>query len=91
MARHFFHCTNGVDLVTDGRGQDGDDYSIDLIAHEIAERMVRALPASFDWSAWIVSVHDADGHQVAIVPFPAHRRRTRAGSHRREQHEVRAR
>ena len=91
MARHFFHCTNGIDLVTDGRGQHADSYSIDLIAQEIVERMVRALPASFDWSAWVVAVHDAEGHQVAVVPFPARARRTRAGRHRRGQHEARAR
>ena len=91
MARHFFHCTNGVDLVPDGRGQDADFYSVDLIAQDIAERMVRALPAAFDWSAWIVAVHDAEGRQVAVVPFPAHRRRSRIGSHRRDQHEARAR
>jgi hypothetical protein len=91
MARHFFHCTNGVDLVPDGRGHEADHYNVDLIAQEIAERMVRALPASFDWSAWIVSVHDADGRQVAVVPFPAQRRRMRAGAHRRDQHELRAR
>jgi hypothetical protein len=91
MARHFFHCTNGLDLVTDGRGQDADDYNLDLIAQEIAERMVRALPASFDWSAWVVSVHDADGRQVALVPFPTHRRRTQTGAPRRDRHELQAR
>jgi len=91
MAKHFFHCTNGVDLVIDGRGQDADDYNLDLIAQEIADRMVRALPAAFDWSAWIVSVHDAGGRQVALVPFPAYRRRTRTGAHRRDQQELRPR
>ena len=91
MAKHFFHCTNGVDLVTDARGQNANEYNVDLIALEIADRMVRALPASFDWSAWVVSVHDADGRQVAVVPFPAHRRRTRTGAHRRDHHELRAR
>ncbi|HEY7383856.1 MAG TPA: hypothetical protein VH743_09325 [Beijerinckiaceae bacterium] len=91
MAKHFFHCTNGIDLVPDGRGQHADFYNIDLIAQEIAERMIHALPASFDWSAWIVAVHDADGHQVAVVPFAAHVRRARGGRHRRDQHELRAR
>ena len=79
MAVHYFHCTDGVDLVLDRAGrnvQTPDDLVESACA--AAERIMEALPPELDWSAWVVSVQDGAGRQVAVVPFPLRAQRLAA-------------
>jgi hypothetical protein len=71
MPTYFFHCTDGADLILDRTGREVEDFELDSTAMGVAEDVAFRLPASFDWSGWVVSVYDADGRQVAIVPFAA--------------------
>lgn len=68
MAVHFFHCTDGVDLIVDRTGRDlkrGEAISRALsVAHDIK----LAVPSYGPWSDWAVHVYDERG-EVAIVPF----------------------
>jgi Domain of unknown function (DUF6894) len=79
MAVHYFHCTDGIDLVLDrtGRRVEAPD---DLVenACAAAERIMDALPPDLDWSSWVVSVQDGGGRQVAVVPFPLRTQRLAA-------------
>ena len=71
MAKYFFHCTDGIDLALDRDGIDCSDDDILAEAQAASRRMMRALPASFDWSGWMVCVYDDKGRQVGAEPFPA--------------------
>jgi hypothetical protein len=75
MAVHYFHCTDGVDMVIDhdGRRMGSPDEMVSH-AHLVAARLMRALPGYNEWSSWTVHVYDEMG-MVAIVDFPVERRR----------------
>jgi hypothetical protein len=69
MSIHYFHCTDGVDLIVDRRGRDTRAKRDTRVqARSVAADIMRALPAYDEWSAWAVHVYDARG-QVEIVPF----------------------
>lgn len=71
MAVHYFHCTDGVDLVLDRTGQDTrSKRERHQRACRVAERIMRAIPPGVDWSTWVVSVQDRRGALVEVVPFP---------------------
>jgi hypothetical protein len=75
MAIHYFHCTNGIDMVIDGTGRDvatGDE--MPMQARAVAAELMRAVPGYHEWWNWSVHVYDAFG-AVAIVDFPTDRRR----------------
>lgn len=69
MAVHYFHCTDGIDLIVDRTGRDASP-SADLIgrARAVADEIRRAVPAYREWEDWAVHVYDERG-EVAIVPF----------------------
>ncbi len=69
MARHYFHCTNGVDLVLDRRGKRIRPQQIPHAAADVAGALMTGLPELSDWSDWLVNVYDSDGSVVAILPF----------------------
>lgn len=64
---HYFHCTDGADLIVDREGRDDGGEFIGR-AREVAGEIMRAVPAFHEWSEWAVHVYDARG-EVAIVPF----------------------
>ncbi len=72
MPRHYFHCTDGRDLVLDPRGvplrEDAPALQVACARHA-AEALRAAAPGLDDWSAWQVCVVDEAGFQVAVVPF----------------------
>jgi len=73
MPVHYFHCTDGTDLIIDRRGQrTRSKREVHLRAFSLAAEVMRAAP-EVDWSQWIVSVHDRRGGMVATIPFPAGR------------------
>jgi apolipoprotein N-acyltransferase len=75
MAMHYFHCTNGIDLVIDQKGQEiaaVDEMSAQ--ARAVATELMRAVPGYQEWWNWSVHVYDAFG-AVDIFDFPADRRR----------------
>jgi hypothetical protein len=79
MAVHYFHCTDGIDLVLDRTGRNvrcADDLLENACG--AAERIMDALPPELDWSAWVVSVQDAGGRQVAVFSFPLRTQRLAA-------------
>lgn len=69
MAIHYFHCTDGIDMIVDRRGRPGAD-GVDLVgrAREVADEIRRAVPGFDAWQDWSVHVYDGRG-EVAIVPF----------------------
>ena len=69
MPTYFFHCTDGDDFVLDRTGREAEHFELDSTAMAVAEEVSCRLPASFDWSGWVVSVYDSEGRQVAVVPF----------------------
>lgn len=69
MPRHYFHCTNGVDLVVDRRGRRVHPQRLERAAAHVAGSLMSGLPYLVDWSDWLVNVYDSDGSVVAIVPF----------------------
>jgi hypothetical protein len=69
MPLHYFHCTNGVDLVLDRRGKRVRPQQIPHIAADVAGSLMSGLPQMSDWSDWLVNVYDTDGSVVAILPF----------------------
>ena len=75
MAVHFFHCTNGIDLVVDAEGQEtsGSD-EMSAHARSVAARLMRAVPGYDEWWNWSVHVYDELG-AVEIFDFPTDRRR----------------
>jgi hypothetical protein len=74
MARYHLHFTDGFDLVLDRTGTEiPDDESVQRVAFGSALGLMRSLPTYRDWAQWVVAVHDADGFQVDVVPFPDQR------------------
>ena len=74
MAIHYFHCTDGIDLIIDGSGQEisgADEMSSQ--ARAVALGLMQAVPAYDEWWNWSVHVYDDMG-TVAIFEFPADRR-----------------
>jgi hypothetical protein len=75
MAVHYFHCTNGIDMVLDDTGCEIS--AVDEIssqARAVANGLMRAVPGYNEWWNWSVHVYDAFG-AVDIFDFPADRRR----------------
>lgn len=78
MAIHYFHCTDGVDLVLDRAGRDTVGASaLGPEAASVADDLMRELPGYEDWERWAVHIYDASG-EVEIVPFTEARARRRA-------------
>src|SRR5215211_1661879 len=74
MARYHLHFTDGVDFVLDRAGTEiPDDESLERVAFGSALGLMRSLPSYRDWARWVVAVHDADGFQVEVIPFPDQR------------------
>jgi hypothetical protein len=79
MAVHFFHCTDGFDVVLDRVGQNTrGKRDVHLRACLVANRMMASVPPDMDWSKWVVSVQDRKGMMVEVIPFPAEARREAA-------------
>jgi hypothetical protein len=72
VARFYFHCSDGSDLIIDREGV--EVYGSDVLwwALRAAARLMSALPTYDGWSAWTVAVHNERGSLVETVPFPAH-------------------
>lgn len=69
MAVHYFHCTDGVDLIVDRAGREtGAPSQLHRLARTVADEIMAAVPAYRDWADWAVHVYDERG-EVAIVPF----------------------
>ena len=69
MPTHYFHCTDGYDLVLDSEGRSvRSKTDLRRRAGAAAERLMGRLPGH-DWSAWVVSVQDRDGRMAAVIPF----------------------
>jgi hypothetical protein len=69
MAKHYFHLTNGEDLVVDGVGaRTRSRADMWLRAREVSDALMAGVPAYGAWSDWVVCVHDAAGRQVAVIP-----------------------
>lgn len=70
MGVHYFHCTDGVDLIIDRQGRDARaDRDVVLRARKVAAEIMRSVPAYGDWDDWSVHVYDERG-ELEIVPFP---------------------
>jgi hypothetical protein len=69
MAIHYFHCTDGFDLILDRQGRESRAVQ-DAIAkaHEVAGEIMRAVPAYRDWDNWAVHIYDEAG-PLEVVPF----------------------
>jgi hypothetical protein len=69
MSIHYFHCTDGVDLIVDRRGRE-TRATRDMAqqARLVADEIMHAVPSYDEWSNWAVHVYDARG-QVDIIPF----------------------
>jgi hypothetical protein len=79
MAAHYYHCTDGIDLVLDRTGhRTRSSGELHSRACRVAEDLMNAIPPDIDWSRWIVSVHDEQGTLVDTVPFPVAPRRAAA-------------
>jgi hypothetical protein len=75
MAIHYFHCTNGLDLVIDQNGHETRNSDENTWrAQAVAARLMRELPDYAEWSNWAVHVYDEFG-LLNIVDFPVERRR----------------
>ncbi len=72
MAVHYFHCTNGTDLILDRRGHRmHTPKDVESTAFWVAGQRMKQAPGLVDWSEWLVSVQDRKGSMVVVVPFPA--------------------
>ena len=69
MAIHYFHCTDGVDLILDRTGRETRAFQ-DVVAkaHEVADEIMRAVPAYQEWDNWAVHIYDERG-ELDVVPF----------------------
>lgn len=69
MAIHYFHCTDGVDLIVDRCGRDARAHHDVLArARNVADEIMRSVPAYREWENWSVHVYDERG-ELEIVPF----------------------
>lgn len=69
MPKHYFHLTNGQDLVIDRHGaRTRGRADIWLHARKVSDDAMAGLPAYPAWSDWLVCVHDANGRQVTVIP-----------------------
>jgi hypothetical protein len=69
MAIHYFHCTDGVDLIVDRSGREaGRIEEVIGRARAVAGEVMRAVPAYREWQDWAVHVYDERG-EVEIVSF----------------------
>jgi hypothetical protein len=69
MSIHYFHCTDGIDLILDRDGHETAGYrETTAWARLVAARIMRAVPTYDEWAGWAVHVYDAHG-QVEIIPF----------------------
>ncbi len=74
MAVHYFHCTDGIDMVIDNKGREiRDPKDLSSHARSVAAGLMQALPAYNDWKNWNVYVYDEVG-AVEIFDFPVDRR-----------------
>jgi hypothetical protein len=69
MAKHYFHLTNGEDLVVDREGaRTRSRADIWLRARKVSEALMASAPGYRAWANWLVCVHDAAGRQVTVIP-----------------------
>lgn len=69
MAIHYYHCTDGIDLILDRSGRETRDFGeLRPQAMSVAGSLMRELPDYADWERWSVYVYDATG-EVDVVPF----------------------
>jgi hypothetical protein len=69
MARHYFHLTNGEDLVIDREGtRTRSRADVWLGARKVSNALMASAPDYRGWSDWLVCVHDSTGRQVTVVP-----------------------
>jgi hypothetical protein len=69
MAKHYFHLTNGEDLVVDEVGsRTRSKADMWLRARKVSDALMASIPACRRWSDWLVCVHDAAGRQVTVIP-----------------------
>jgi hypothetical protein len=69
MARHYFHLTNGEDLVIDREGaRTRSKADVWLVARKVSNALIASAPDYRGWSDWLVCVHDAAGRQVTVIP-----------------------
>ena len=72
MPVHYYHGTNGRDLILDRRGYPTPrKEDVEPIAFTVAGQLMRRAQGAVDWSEWQVSVQDRKGSMVVVVPFPA--------------------
>lgn len=72
MPVHYFHCTNGTDLILDRRGRrTRTKEEVEPTAFLVAGQLMKSAPGAANWSEWLVSVQDRKGSMVVVVPFPA--------------------
>lgn len=70
MSVHYFHCSDGLDLVLDRAGHRARSKRERLFrAYSVAERLMRGTSTDVDWSRWVVSVYDRKGTMIDLVPF----------------------
>ena len=69
MAIHYFHCTDGFDLVLDRQGRETAAFGDAIFtAREVAAEMMRAVPSYREWDNWAVHIYDDSG-PLEVVPF----------------------
>ena len=74
MAIHYFHCTDGIDMVIDETGRETSSAAeMSSHARSVAAGLMRAVPAYREWWNWSVHVYDEFG-AVDIFDFPTDRR-----------------
>ena len=69
-AWRYFHCTNGRELAIDREGvaMRSED-RVRSHAAKVVQDAVASCDGSFDWSGWMVDVHDANGRRVMLLDF----------------------
>ena len=73
MPIHYFHCTDGRELVLDTVGRRTSRRRVEPVAAQVAGRLMREASSSARWSEWLVTVQDQKVSLVTVVPFPAGR------------------
>ena len=69
MAIHYFHCTDGFDLILDREGRETKAVQDTITtARDVAGEIMRAVPAYREWDNWAVHIYDAAG-PLDVVPF----------------------